>query len=401
MENVVAFFEGYADPEVETDNGISFDDSATPVSTAVTRVQQLADRLARLLAGESKQVHTPSKGFLISTLNQQQRSQLDKVLHLRYASAIGEQQRVLRTVRVQDQFEVMVHLRSMLSQRAEARYNVFPFHPACGLFAHQQRIHWLRREVAEKIAKAFAALNQIGYLGHVEDCYRPEQVQVGLLLRRIMTIARNHVEWSAEQVRDVAWSVTAPAPALAGHQAGAAIDWRLQRKDVPGEPFCPLGNAVDIKHDYPAGNASSSMYFPYLTAEEWETRTIYVTVMELLRMKVLASEDWHASWGDVGLGASRQVQSFAYYGPLKNFSREDGSVSPYIEPVFNDYLNLEEVSTIVRLARENYTPNVHETDPSGFDELLFRKIITALRRMNEPNKTHGRPFHQQWFHDDQ
>jgi hypothetical protein len=182
----------------------------------------------------------------------------------------------------------------------------------------------------------------VDYIMRVEDCWRPPEVQEGLLLRRIIQIAFENPDWRPEKVQTVATSLTAPRPGLAGHQAGAAIDWTLRNFSYR-RPFEPnLGN------EYAEGGAISSLDFPYLTFQQWKTRTLFEQSMRLGGFKLLRTEDWHGSYLDRGMGIDGIPMEKALYGPLQSFDVVSGTVEAYKpEDTEKDYISIEEVRHLV------------------------------------------------------
>lgn len=142
-------------------------------------------------------------------------------------------------------------------------------------------------------------------------------------------------------------SLTAPAPGLAGHQAGAAVDARLKFAGQP-EKFYELGN------EYAEGDVIASIDSPYITARQWETRMYFAAAMRMGGFKLLRTENWHGSHGDRGMGADGAVHmGSARFGPLQSFERTTGRVQPY-EPGWVEgwYLGAEERSALLAAARQ-------------------------------------------------
>ncbi len=228
---------------------------------------------------------------------------------------------------------------------ADVTFSERKYEAACGSYAGVRRIKCLRREVAHKLGGVFLAFNHAGFLPHVEDCWRPEEVQEGLFMRRIIDIARSDSHAPVQLVKIMAMSLTASSPGIAGHQAGAAIDFRL--KHIRTRDFCELGNS------YPEGSIVSSLRFPYITAEQWKTRAIFAETMRMAGFKMLFTEDWHASLGDRGMGSSEKVtMKSAHYGPLHSFDVEQRKVHPYPKDAIDKpFLDDEEIRLLVDIAR--------------------------------------------------
>jgi len=331
----------YADAAVEQGINIRFRD---PKQAEVMEVQDTLGKIADWMGHDLRMEGPPPKGFLIKELTEQQRNLLNAVLGLQYARRNAEQQAELRNVPLVESGEQMVDLREHLQSGSQVSFSDKPFHEACGSYAKKKRIMCVRQEVATKLMLVCRALNEVHMSAHIEDCWRPPEVQQGLLLRRLVDVARANPDWNWEQVKMVAMSLTAPSPGLAGHQAGAAVDWRIY--DIDGRDFLPLGN------DYPEGGAHSSLEFPYLTAQQWRTRTLFASVMRMQGFRLLLTEDWHASHGDRGMGADGALTRKAHFGPLQSFNVQTEEVLAY-EPQEREipYFTDDEVQELILRAR--------------------------------------------------
>jgi hypothetical protein len=171
-----------------------------------------------------------------------------------------------------------------------------------------------------------------------------------------------------DEVRDAAYSLTAPAPGLAGHTSAAALDWRLREVN---------GNFLDAGNPYPEGGAISSMWFPYLLPQEWKARQLFLHIMRAVGMKILPTEDWHASFGDIGLGIHGKRPSHAFYGPVRSFD-ESGEICASPPPYYLDYLSTEGLATIVEIARDGWRGQ-RPSKASEYDGAAMSKIVLALR----------------------
>lgn len=334
-------FINYADPVLERSIGIAF---RKPRKDEISRVREEVATMVIELGKIAWELETPPKGFLSHDLTTEQRSTLNEALGLRYAEHNIAQQDEIVNMPIRESGENMVHLPGFLAEHGiHAAFSRRPFHEACGSFAGKERIAWVRRSVAELMADAFAALAQIDLQPFIEDCWRPPEVQKGLYRRRIEGAARS-TKWNAEQIEEVTTSLTAAMPGLAGHQAGAAIDWRIQGRD---------GKLLDLGNNYAEGKPVSSIDFPYVTFEQWRTRTIFKSLMQAAGLKLLATEDWHASYGDRGMSIDRHARrTSARYGPIKGFDKDDGAIAPYPpQEIDTPFFTIEEIDRIVHDAR--------------------------------------------------
>ncbi|TSC79953.1 MAG: hypothetical protein G01um101425_430 [Candidatus Peregrinibacteria bacterium Gr01-1014_25] len=339
------WFAGYAPKDIESAIGLAFAPVGRPHYDRVRRnVDSLADRLGQ----DALPLPLPAKGCLVESLSAQQKRALDEALHPVYAMQTAAQQDRLRQIQIDECDEPMVPLGPHLDrEKVDASFSVGHFHDACGSWAGRRRVFWVRREVAEKFAMVCRAIGDIGVHAHVEDCWRPWQVQKGLFIRRTLRIARDFPTWSWQDVKRVTSSLTAPSPGLAGHQAGAAIDWRMRTNDAD-RTFLDLGN------EYAEGGVAAALDSPYITAVQWETRMYFLHAMRLAGFRLLFTEDWHASHGDRGMGMDRSItMRRARYGPIDRFRADDGAVTRYVSRfVEQDFLTDAQLQELIAMSRE-------------------------------------------------
>lgn len=311
--------------------------------------KRLRDRLEQVAGNldvEMRYPPFPERGLLVRKLTKEQRSAVDTLLMPSYAVQNANQRHQLRTVPIRENREPMVPLPPLLQRaKVHATLSSEGYHEACGPWANQQRILFIRDSVAHKVVLVCRALNTIGIQPHIEDCFRPPDVQKGLFVRRLVQVARDFPEASILEVQSIASSLTAPEPGLAGHQAGAAIDLRLKRV-VRGRLY-PLGN------EYAEGSVFSCLRCPYITMDQYMTRMLFASVMRMGGFRLLWTEDWHASHGDRGLSFDGDDHVHEVkYGPLKRMDPSTGAVSPY-EPNAYDvpFLTFEEQYSITEASR--------------------------------------------------
>lgn len=303
-----------ADRVVEQQLGLHF--RPLPPST----LQQLQHRL-RALADTLRQpaptLTAPEHGVLSQPLSESQRLHLDEHLSASYAQMIRRFEQPRETMRIVECGEPMVSLRAVLGEKVT--YSDRPFVAACGSYAGKERIYWVRRELAERLKTLVGALAAIGVGVHLEDGFRPLEVQQGLYRRRLELIRSEHPDWDEDAVRLEAAAKTASAPYRAAHMSGAAVDLRLF--DRQSGELLPLGN------DYPVGGVATYLDFPYVTAEEWATRQLFGWSARLVGLVPYRGEDWHLSCGD-GLANLESGAQEIRYGPLADFDRRNGEVQP-------------------------------------------------------------------------
>jgi len=310
---------GYASAELEKALKLEF------IPPHERRLQTLCDRLqdvAVQLSRNLPEIVIPQKGLLAEKLNANQRKILNAVLWPQYAEYYAAQLQDIQRIPINEGREKMVSLFDVLDDR-EVKYtkSTEKFHEACGSRKGEDRIMHVRDSVAHKAAALFLALNKVGRMPHIEDCYRPPEVQKGLYIRRIILIARNNPDKNWDEIKLLASSLTAPTAGSAGHQAGAAIDWILRRES--DQKFLDAGN------NYAEGGAFSCIDFPYLDFNQFRTRMYFFMGAHMGAFKVLPTESWHMSDGDRGMVRGQVVMREARYGPLRDFNRETGEIFAY------------------------------------------------------------------------
>lgn len=341
---------------------------APPDRDRILSLQDTLRAISDVIGIEPPDLIIPERGFLVGNMTQEQRDVLNAVLGPDYAEQNATQQSMLREIPIEECGDPMVSLHQTFNEHGvEAIFSNRPFHEACASWAGEQRVFFLRRDVALKITAAFRALNRVGCIPQIEDAWRHFLVQRGLLVRRMVAIARDYSDWDWKKVQIAAMSFTAPAPGLAGHQAGAAIDWQLC--SATDRQLLDLGNA------YPEGGAASSLDFPYVTQEQWTTRTLFRATMHMAGMKLLRTEDWHASHGDRGMGIDGQLKmAHAHYGPITDFDRRTGEIVPYHNDMIEGhYLTNDQCAQLIGMSREQAGPGTFRI---SLDE-LYRQFNPA------------------------
>lgn len=287
----------------------------------------------------------PTKGFLSRPLSLQQSAELESILGHHYAKEGVKLQDSLASISIEESGERMIFLpKSFNNKNVPLSLSQVPFHEACGEWGGKPRIFWVRENISNKLLNAAQALSLIGVMFHVEDAFRPFGVQEGLFFRRVKLILNEHPEWvnAWDKVWEEARSKTAISPAMSGHKSGAALDLTLRTID---------GGALPLGNKYPDGGSKVSIYFPYVTQEEWYTRQLFIGTMQMVGLQVYPFENWHASAGDLsgGIDTSTSTPSMkpdykAIYGPIKGFDPETGKVEPYkIEEYYHAFFTKEEL----------------------------------------------------------
>lgn len=387
----------YATPLEEAELGLAT--AFRPSDAYIPERNRLDETLQRyaeeLMREDPPDLELPSKGLLSGPLIEVIRNKLNMLLGPTYAEGNAlHQQVLLSSVAINESNEPLVDLRDYFNNRRnpiDVEFSAKPFHLACGDMAGKERIWMVRENIAINLGLLFSALNKVGIRPYIEDCLRTTSVQEGLLLRRITDVARQHSGLDPMMVKKIAGSLTASVPGLAGHMAGAAIDARYM--DIQTGKFHELGN------EYAMGGIFASIDCPYITWDQYESRMIFATTMRMSGMRLLPTENWHASSGDRGLGIDEElkvrvvsadsdnvltddvealprrpesgsgIHSYwkapnqrARFGPIKSFNQADGKIVPY-DPAIVDQplLTDEQVLWVVEQSRLRATD-----DPSHF-----------------------------------
>lgn len=314
--------------ELEPRIGISF---VRPDNHKFKILQDDLGVVAEFLGTRPPDLRVPPRGFLSRPLIESQKKHIDQMLGPAVAREGVALQDRLDIVPIRENGERMISI-PKLFERAGIPLSLSqaPFNSACGKWAGKQRVYWVRENVAQRLLLAGQSLKKIGLVMHLEDAFRPFEVQEGLFLRRIQLILQEHSDWvdDWDRVWTEARSKTAVAPWMAGHTSGAAVDITLQT--LQGKPL-PLGNS------YPDGGPRVALHFPYLTQEEWSTRMLFAHTMELSGLRIYPYENWHASFGDLsasitfGENVDITPDYTTQYGPIKGFNQSSGEIEAYNE----------------------------------------------------------------------
>jgi D-alanyl-D-alanine dipeptidase len=185
-------------------------------------------------------------------------------------------------------------------------------------FAGKPQLFWARQSFAERLILMARILAPLGIVLHVEEAFRPYEVQSGMFWRRLARTRSEHPSWTDEQLMAEARSKTASIPRLASHMAGAAVDVFL-RDAISGE-------LLDFGHRYPDGGAVVHPASPFVTSEQWKNRQTLEVAAQLAGLAVYVGEDWHVSYGD-NLWAWQTGAEAAVYGAVKEFSLKTGVIT--------------------------------------------------------------------------
>lgn len=361
----------YLDQTIEAELGLEFHD---PDRNALCELDDQIVQATFELGDVEDYPEVPPRGFLCKELNAAQRWSINALLAPQYAEKNVKDQRNLLDIPVEESGHQLVDLPSYFQHdKLAMSYSEQGFHPACGPYANKQRIWKMRTEAANHLRSLIKAFNRIDIQLHLEDAFRPEEVQEGLFFRRVAEMAQTYVNWDAKTIYAVATCLTASKPALAGHQAGAAVDFRLRK--ISTQKFLPLGNG------YSDHGIHGCIHFPYVTWEEYRTRMLFAHISRAARFRFLNTEDWHVSFGDRGMSVDGELKMRkAMYGPVKKYD-EHGNVTKYSD---NDadrfYLTEDDAEKLVQYARMRDPDNGNQfaiTPLEAVDKLRYDKRQTA------------------------
>ena len=184
------------------------------------------------------------------------------------------------------------------------------------------QIFWVRRSFANRLIHMAKLLDIFGIHIHIEEAFRPYDVQSGMFRRRITNTRNTFPDWSTEKVLAEAMTKTACSPRLASHMAGAAVDVFLVDSRT--------GQLLDFGHTYPDSGALVHPDSPFVTSCQWLNRKTLQVAAELSGLTLYPGEDWHISFGD-NLAAAIRNKTVAQFGPIKTFNVKTGEILSVFE----------------------------------------------------------------------
>lgn len=304
--------------------GLIHDKDCTPLEETLFFVKRSLDK--SLDSTPEFQVSTP-EFFLVKSLSEDQRKLLDVRLGEFYAQRSVSQQEIIAKVPIEESTEKLVFLPKLFQECGlSISLSDFPFNQACGEWGGKPRVFWVRESMANRLAILSKALAGVDIMFHIEDAFRPVGVQEGLFKRRVNWIQSDHPEWNWNKVLLEAKSKTAVSPRLASHKSGAAIDITLRR--------ISSGLPLDLGNKYPEGGALVAVDCPFVTAEQWQTRQLFVNSFRMAGFEIYDGEDWHASYLDnlAGIKEGKIVKGYsAKYGPIREFDYATGEIISFYE----------------------------------------------------------------------
>lgn len=257
---------------------------------------------------------------LATPLSERQRHMVDELATGEIADICVVARAEIAQIPIDESGEPLVNLHTCAHQSGVVMtFSDVPYPKVSGpKFAGKPQLFWARQSFAERLVVMARILAPLGIVLHVEEAFRPYEVQAGMFRRRLARTRREHPSWTDEQVMAEACSKTASTPRLASHMAGVAADVFL-RDTVSGE-------LLDFGHTYPDGGAIVHPASPFVTREQWKNRQTLEVAAQLACLAVYVGEDWHVSYGD-NLWAWQTGAEAAVYGAVKEFSLKTGVIT--------------------------------------------------------------------------
>jgi D-alanyl-D-alanine dipeptidase len=173
-----------------------------------------------------------------------------------------------------------------------------------------ERVHYLRKTVAEMLCRAVRSLPK-GYRLSIIEGWRPPHIQRRMYLAIWQRFKERHPDWSDLQLKRVVNRYTAPvdSPKVPPpHTTGAAIDVVLASAD---------GAPLDLRSPFEWQDPRSfPLYAKGLSEKALTHRRIMAEALERAGLTNYPSEFWHWSYGDQGW-AYRTANDHAIYGPTQ------------------------------------------------------------------------------------
>lgn len=229
----------------------------------------------------------------------------------------------LANVPIQESYERMLHLPTVFRElNIQATFSKTLIPQGFGAWSGKPQEFWTRESFTRRLVLLGSLLNTVGIQLHIEEAFRPGDVQEYMFNRRLLRTRLEHPNWDHDQIIAESKSKTASSPRLASHKAGAAVDVLL-RSSVTGK-------LLDFGHKYPDGGVLVFPKTPYITQTQWQNRQLLQVAAGLCDLTLYVGEDWHLSYGDnlASLNADNLVAKdyIAKYGPVKEFDHRSGEI---------------------------------------------------------------------------
>jgi D-alanyl-D-alanine dipeptidase len=225
------------------------------------------------------------------------------------------------------------------------------------------RRFFLRRGLVEGFLGAARAMNERGWVLHVEDAHRTPAMQGGAWRNpAVFRTVLQRVRWElggATPPEDLLHrrlgSLLAACPRIGGHLAGAALDVSVFRRGVarvrstcatPGDHTAAniAGDSsaeLDRGGPYLEMSEKTPMDSPFVSTEARQNRKAITEVFEPFGFAPYPYEFWHYSRGDIQEAVLRRTGHPARYGPV-DFDPADGKVRP-VADADQPFVSMEEV----------------------------------------------------------
>ena len=209
-----------------------------------------------------------------------------------------------------------------------------------------QRRYYLREGLVDDFLGVARAMNELGWVLHVEDAYRSRQMQQGLARQKHIfevILKRTHWELDGETpdadlvYRRVA-ALIVVVPNVATHMSSSAIDVSVfQRGDRceldRGSPYLELSELTPMDS-------------PFVGPDAKQNRQQITGIFEQFGFVAYPFEFWHYSKGDAYDVFLHGRQEPARYGPI-DVDPETGGIKPIENPT--EPLNsLEDIQQMIR-----------------------------------------------------
>ncbi len=193
------------------------------------------------------------------------------------------------------------------------------------------RLFLLREGLVEPLLGAAREMNRRGWVLHVEDAYRTEEMQrhlaraeftLGVLAERLLWECGGQRPSGELIVRRLA-ALIAPAPKVGTHMSGSAVDISVFDRES--------GKEVDRGGPYITLSEITPMDSPFLSGQARRNREEITALMARHGFVAYSWEFWHYSSGDAYAEQLAGSGRAARYGAV-HCAPEGGAVTPIEDP---------------------------------------------------------------------
>lgn len=156
------------------------------------------------------------KHVLAVPLSARQRRTVDELATGEIADICVAAQAEIAQIPIRESREPLVNLRTYASRLGVVMtFSNAPYPDVSGpSFAGKPQLFWARQSFAERLMLMAHILASLGIVLHIEEAFRPHEVQAGMFRRRLARTRSEHPSWTDEQVIAEARSKTASTPRL-------------------------------------------------------------------------------------------------------------------------------------------------------------------------------------------